>query len=402
MDDEVKDPWWPLVETLVTDPREKELLMIAKSKLEDILKSLSQQVAIPSYQTASQEAAPFGPGPKAALEHILGLGQALGFEGEMVDNQVVYLTFGPQESHIAIVGHLDVVPANEAGWLTDPFSLVLKEDRLFGRGVLDNKGPIITCLFAMVAIKNYCQKHQLKLKRGLRIIFGSNEETGMKDMETYLRYQPAPLFGFTPDCKFPVVVGEKGRLRCRITSTWFQASAFVKFINQYWIAANNSGDRLGIQAYDETYGPLEMRQYHLDCNEDGLNFDFSISYPPLDKDQMVLGIKQVAETAGFELHILQDRPQVAYDRTHPDLDVLAQVYQLFTQSDQAFVTTSGGTYASVMPNVYPFGPSFPHQKGIAHQANEYWDVDDLIANLYIYSLALWRLARLEEKGESDD
>ncbi|MCD7909122.1 MAG: peptidase M20, partial [Clostridium sp.] len=57
-------------------------------------------------------------------------------------------------------------------------------------------------------------------------------------------------------------------------------------------------------------------------------------------------------------------------------------------------TTTGGTYAKAMPGIVPFGPSFPGQKGIGHNPNEWMTVSDLITNAKIYALALCRLARL--------
>ena len=41
-----------------------------------------------------------------------------------------------------------------------------------------------------------------------------------------------------------------------------------------------------------------------------------------------------------------------------------------------------------MPNIVPFGPSFPGQKGIAHLPDEWMDLNDLIQNAKIYALSL--------------
>ena len=47
-----------------------------------------------------------------------------------------------------------------------------------------------------------------------------------------------------------------------------------------------------------------------------------------------------------------------------------------------------------MPHIVPFGPSFPGQKGIGHQPNEWMKVDDLIKNAKIYALGIYYLANL--------
>ena len=61
------------------------------------------------------------------------------------------------------------------------------------------------------------------------------------------------------------------------------------------------------------------------------------------------------------------------------------------------VTTTGGTYAKIMPNIVPFGPSFPGQKGIGLNPNDWMDRSDLILNEKIYALSIVRLAN----GEND-
>ena len=53
--------------------------------------------------------------------------------------------------------------------------------------------------------------------------------------------------------------------------------------------------------------------------------------------------------------------------------------------------------AKIIPNIVPFGPSFPGQKGIGHNPNEWMDRSDLILNAKIYALSIVRLAN----GEND-
>ena len=62
-------------------------------------------------------------------------------------------------------------------------------------------------------------------------------------------------------------------------------------------------------------------------------------------------------------------------------------------------TTTGGTYAHICKTIIPFGPSFPGQKGIAHQPNEYVDIDDLVKWTKIYAYAIYKLAMLDEIEE---
>ena len=68
-------------------------------------------------------------------------------------------------------------------------------------------------------------------------------------------------------------------------------------------------------------------------------------------------------------------------------------YEKVTGDDGTPVTTTGGTYAKLMPNIVPFGPSFPGQKGIGHQPNEWMTIEDIITNAKIYALSLYNLAK---------
>ena len=58
----------------------------------------------------------------------------------------------PNKPTICVYGHLDVQPAAVSdGWNTDPFVLTLKDDKLYGRGSTDDKGPAISWLHVVEA-----------------------------------------------------------------------------------------------------------------------------------------------------------------------------------------------------------------------------------------------------------
>ena len=108
---------------------------------------------------------------------------------------------------MGIVGHLDVVPA-AGNWDFDPYGGEVKDGVLYGRGTLDDKGPVIACLYAMKALK----EAGFAPESTVRLILGLDEETGWSGMERYLAQVAPPDFGFTPDGDFPLINGEKGNL----------------------------------------------------------------------------------------------------------------------------------------------------------------------------------------------
>lgn len=61
----------------------------------------------------------------------------------------------PKNPTVCIYGHLDVQPAQkEDGWATQPFQLVEKDGKLYGRGSTDDKGPVLGWLHAIEAYQS--------------------------------------------------------------------------------------------------------------------------------------------------------------------------------------------------------------------------------------------------------
>ena len=147
---------------------------------------------------------PFGKHAKEALEYTLNLGNKLGFRTKNIDGYCGYIEFGEGDKLIGIIGHLDVVPSGD-GWNTPPFEATIKNNKIFGRGAIDDKGPVIASLFAMKAIKD-----NLKINCRVRLILGINEEKAWKCIKHYKEVEEWPTIGFSPDADFPCIYAEKG------------------------------------------------------------------------------------------------------------------------------------------------------------------------------------------------
>lgn len=109
------------------------------------------------------------------------------------------------EKQIALITHLDVVPAG-SGWMGNPFCMTLRDGFAVGRGTADDKGPAIITLYAA----KFFKEQNVTLPYTLRILFGTNEEMGMQDVDYYLAYYPQLVFYFSPDARFTVGYAEKG------------------------------------------------------------------------------------------------------------------------------------------------------------------------------------------------
>ncbi|KAH7676157.1 CNDP dipeptidase [Aphelenchoides avenae] len=70
---------------------------------------------------------------------------------------VLFATLGndPKKKTLLVYGHLDVQPAHKSdGWHTEPFELVEKDEKLYGRGSTDDKGPIVAWLNAIETMQS--------------------------------------------------------------------------------------------------------------------------------------------------------------------------------------------------------------------------------------------------------
>lgn len=148
---------------------------------------------------------PVGPGPKKALEAFLEIGERDGFVTKEVGNLAGHIEYGDGEELMGVFGHVDVVPTG-TGWETDPFEPVIKEDRVYARGSSDDKGPSMAAYYAIKIIRDL----GLPVSKRVRMIIGTDEESGWQCMDYYLAHEELPSFGFSPDADFPIINGEKG------------------------------------------------------------------------------------------------------------------------------------------------------------------------------------------------
>ena len=185
-------------------------------KQNQFLDDLKTLVEIPSVRNLSsaENNAPFGKEIRRAFDKFIEIAQREGFQVHDEKGYAVSAQIGEGEDYIAVLGHLDVVEAGDYDlWDQDPFTMTEKEGILYGRGVNDDKGPLLAALYAVSRIK----EENLKLRYPIRIIAGGAEETTWECMKEYFKHHKQPIYGFSPDGNFPIVNGEKGILQVRFS-----------------------------------------------------------------------------------------------------------------------------------------------------------------------------------------
>lgn len=355
---------------------------------------LRRMVAIPSIRGKEEPDAPFGRGPKQALEEVLKIATELGFHTKNIDDKIGYAQYGENRSdgaYYGIFGHVDVMPLGE-GWNSPPLSLTLREGKLFGRGTLDNKGPILSNLYALYVLK----ENGVTFDRPVRIVFGTNEETGFGCVKHYLTKEIPPTFGWTPDCKWPVVYGERGRLKVRVSLPESRVADLYDFANRKLLHTNHHGEELGIAYQDEDFGMMQLRGETFGIEENQHYVEWTMCYPASCTKSDLLNQITMHLPEKATLEVISHWAPVLYDKSSKYVQALQQVYTDVTKSDSIPVTTTGGTYAKIIPNIIAYGPSFPGQRDIAHLPNEWIGVKDLETDTIIYGLALLALSNMKE------
>lgn len=190
---------------------------LIENEKNNIISTLSELIKIPSIsEEENLLEAPFGKNCKEALEYVLKIGNEMGFKTKNIDGYCGYIEFGEGNELVGIIGHLDVVPAlKEDGWTYSPFSPTIIDNKLFGRGAIDDKGPVVASLYAMKVVKD-----TMKLSKRVRLILGLNEEKDWKCINYYKEKEEWPSIGFSPDANFPAIYAEKGILSIELTNNF--------------------------------------------------------------------------------------------------------------------------------------------------------------------------------------
>ncbi len=420
---------------------------------------LTRLIAIQSVGGAEENGLPYGAKPFEALKFFLDTANAEGFRTGIINNRSGFAEIGPSDSDklLGIVCHLDVVPEG-SGWDTDPFDLTLKEDgRLYGRGIIDDKGPAACALFAMRRLL----KSGYEFKSRVRLILGTDEERTCSCIEDYAKNGEIPTFAITPDAEFPVIYAEKGILNIKVyTNEPSDVSAFAgqaanmvpadsrTVINgrEYLgkgVPSHASRPELGVNAIfdmvnkigedikasplltyirdelaskeasvytgcsiEDESGKITANPSVLRIDETGGSIVIDIRYPVTTKAEDILEyMSGIASTYGLKAEITNHMAPLFKEKDTPEIALLTSVWSKHMGSYDGYkpeykdlytepLAIGGGTYARHMPNTIAFGLQAPWQKDQCHQANESLSVTDLETDIAVLEDAIKGLTEL--------
>lgn len=173
---------------------------------DDILKDLDELLRIRSVYAENPQKC------KEALDWMLKKAESFGLVTKNIDNKAGHAELGIGGKLCATLTHLDVVPAGD-NWDVDPFALTIKDGKLLGRGVADDKACALITLYCLKILKDA----GVEGKNTVRAIFGTDEEVGMTDVVAYFAKEAMPDMSFTPDSNYGICAAEKGILQLEIS-----------------------------------------------------------------------------------------------------------------------------------------------------------------------------------------
>lgn len=471
----------------------KEIHKILDSYQNEMIDNLQKLIRIKSLLSESKTDAPFGDGIQESLEFVLELGREKGFECTNFNNFACELNLGDSSASVGVVSHLDVVPEG-CGWTFDPFGGQICDGKIYGRGAVDDKGPLIAAFYACCAIKD----SGVHLSKKIKHIIGTNEESGkFTCIEYYKELAQVPECGIVPDSWFPVAYAEKGFYNFQFNKNFNASGIQVDEFNKLGIRLVDiqGGEALNIVAPDasanfiindkgyeailkavENFNFQEKvviekvgnnlvvktigKAAHASTPEIGINaisillcFLEGLEFLPAELSQTInqlakmvgkdtdgvgLGINYCDHTGSLtnnlgmilytdevlnlkmnircpitmtsevlesKLIVASKIPRMDYELLHynphfympkndPLIELLSGVYQEVTGDFKSKPKAhGGGSYARILKNFVPFGPSIEEEELCFHKQDEYISCERLLLLSKIYAEALYQLAK---------
>lgn len=220
-------------------------------------KLISFKTVLEEFQPKSN--APFGEENKHALKFILEYAEKDGFSTKNDQNYAGHIEFGKGKEILGILAHLDVVPVDGQTWKTNPFVLHVLEDKLYGRGTMDDKGPLVCAYLAMKLLKD----QGFTPKKKVRLIMGCDEESGSRCLTHYFKKHDLPDLGFSPDADFPLIYGEKAHMTYNFEGKLDETEIITEFDcgNRYNVVPATASMKLKKDLKKEYLAFLEKNQY---------------------------------------------------------------------------------------------------------------------------------------------
>jgi len=331
-----------------------------------------------------------------------------GVQSDLVSDETgtkanLFATIGPEgNGGIVLSGHTDVVPVDGQPWSSDPFRVVEREGRLYGRGACDMKG------FIALVLARVPELVEGRLAKPVHLAFSYDEEVGCLGVRRLLA--EIARRAIRPECciigeptEMRVVSGHKGKLtlHCRVKGRACHSAHTDAGVNAVEYAALLIGFLRGEAERRRTEGPFDGRfdppystiQTGLIRGGNAVNivpadcaFEFEIRHLPSERPEALIErLSAYAEgTLAPEMHAVAPESGIAFEPQsgYPGLDmdetseVVRLAQRLSGRNDTGTVSfgTEGGLYREAGIPAVVCGPGSIRQ---AHKGDEYVELEQL-------------------------
>jgi succinyl-diaminopimelate desuccinylase len=167
---------------------------------------------------------------------------------------------------------------------------------------------------------------------------------------------------------------------------------FIQFYNQH-IGYEVSGKGLNLDLEDEESGKLILNIGKAYMNSKEARITVNIRYPVTYGEEEIYRLLMEILTP-CQMGIIKTMVQhpIYFSKEDPFIRKLMGVYAKVTGDGKSQpLVIGGGTYARAMDQFVAFGPSFPGEREVAHQKNEYMEISKLMTAAVIYGQAIYEL-----------
>ncbi|KWW20142.1 dipeptidase PepV [Peribacillus simplex] len=158
---------------------------------------------------------------------------------------------------------------------------------------------------------------------------------------------------------------------------------------------DSRGNNLGLAYADEETGDLTINAGVFNYSKQAdSSIGFSVRYPvTFEWEQQKAALEE--RLAAYNLNVKTNSHSTPHYVNSDSflIKTLQQVYEAETGDKAELLSIGGGTYARSLKEGVAFGPLFPGSEDIAHQKDEYIDIEDMLKATSIYARAIHELAK---------
>lgn len=421
-----------------------------------LIDTVTKICSIPSVKGSPEPDAPYGRQTAEVLHAFLEEGSTLGFMTASLENRAGYIEWGQGEEMIAALCHLDVVPAGQGwlndpfnpaeinGRLTargtaddkGPAAAVL-----YAMKALKDEGFVPKRRIRLIVgldeesgsecMEWYSMHEELPVagftadasfpvihaEKGIaQVVLTIDEKQDESDSLKLVAASGGDAANMVPGSfqaefsdREPFIVKGRQAHASRpedgdnaITKGVYalqrelhSVSSHHPFISAYTLLfpADRPGKLIDFDLSDE-YGELTANPGIVRLDAEGAALTVDIRYPVTCNFETDLQAPFEALTAqlGFSCHWKTHLEPLFLNPDSRLIRTINDIYQSMTETQAAPEAIGGGTYARAVPNIVAFGPAFPGDPDVCHQADESVDTGRLLAASAIYRETLRALA----------